>query len=703
VCGVVGVSGAVGGAERSPGVSERQRTNSAPADTEPETPNPESADREFPSVEERVDDVKEEFPRRAFQLVTEQHGKRLREEALEEPTTRERLHTPYCHKCGQEPCEEPDIHGNQAVPERVVDRRPAKTLEEVVREFLENYEDYRRKRLKMRKGKPQDPNPESFNIDLRTSEHPKYQEQEYAQARAFARELCGYRTCEKCEKRFCERPEKHMTEWVSGKFTDPYVVLPGFTTSGLDADGEPVPIADHMERIKTAWSGENGSDGVRRTLRYVMEEKLGLDSSDWEMWRQGEPHPGDGPNRGLHHDHAMVVFDAAEADGLERPPQAADFDPVVAKHIAECEGAEWDGHRDAVTVEPAGREAGGGQMVANYMAEYIQNDDADLLERPTKYLVWAATNWATNTRKVSRSDGANHAIAADACKQRARSPEADQEAGHGEQIRRADRKARHDFECAECGSPHGIDQDPETLVEARREGPVTADTPEAAARAVAGPEIVADGGELEEPVTEPVGGDPTDAERRLHGTVEERNPETGELEEVPVWQDATGGGVIASDGTVAKTSRPPPWKPYSLVFTDDREEKRIGKPDGVDMGRTVLPGKTGVCQAPNQREWCGGPNGEGRACHCCSALKDGPLPEVAGGEGVAGEPTHAAVRDAIMDAVPEGAGSGVERGTLVATVSDRIGADPERVEHRIDRLLSGGRLFRTDGGGLRVP
>jgi hypothetical protein len=88
--------------------------------------------------------------------------------------------------------------------------------------------------------------------------------------------------------------------------------------------------------------------------------------------------------------------------------------------------------------------------------------------------MWAASVTAGNFKTQSRSDAANWASTADACKQRYESDQSDQVVDHGESVVRSSTRGV-DFECAECGSPHGIDQD-QTLTAAR----VSSDNPAAA-------------------------------------------------------------------------------------------------------------------------------------------------------------------------------------------------------------------------------
>jgi len=80
--------------------------------------------------------------------------------------------------------------------------------------------------------------------------------------------------------------------------------------------------------------------------------------------------------------------------------------------------------------------------------------------------MWAASQWATTTQKYSRSRWATAACKADACQQQYLDSEADQTVQHGESIVRSSRPGLT-FECAECGSPHGIGQSDPSLARLR--------------------------------------------------------------------------------------------------------------------------------------------------------------------------------------------------------------------------------------------
>ncbi|QLH82791.1 hypothetical protein [Halosimplex pelagicum] len=448
------------------GGSRPPQANSAPADTDAETPKSESRCAknldELPDPTEKVREFLDEFGERAHVPLSETHGRALRAECVEE----EREVSKYVTESGAE----------ESV-EEVVERR-AVPLWRGVAEMLDWHEEYHCSTLRLEYGTERDPSHEILDIDLENSWFAAYQEQERAKLKALERETCGYETCEECGTRWCQEPDDHATEHVAGRFEEPAVVLTGRTASGAGR-----PPVDHARAIAEAWT-----DGeVRRSLRYILDEKLGLESDEWVRWTQGEPHPGDGENRGYHHAHDIIILDAA---GASEEVTAATFRTMIEAHVADCEGAgprahdldasmeEWEsGEVETVSVKHVDGEIE--ESVASYAAAYLANESVDLLEREPEYLAWAATMWATETQKGIKSESANHAIEADRCEHEHATGE--QDLAHGEEVtkkrcrcaeqawgpgcRRCDGRGYH-VVCMACGSPWEIEQT-QTLAEAR--------------------------------------------------------------------------------------------------------------------------------------------------------------------------------------------------------------------------------------------
>jgi len=444
----------------SPADSRPPQTNSATDGSGPKTAVSENEPKplaELPSPREKVREFLDDFGEQAHTPLSKCHGQALRPEAFEEETEVRKYVT--------------DDGGTEEVTD-VVERR-ALPLWQVVANMLEWHEDYHKSTLRLEYGMESDPTHTLLDVDLENSWFAAYQDKERARLKALERETCGYESCGECDTRYCAEPDEHDTDHVSGVFEEPVVVLTGRTASGAGR-----PPVDHARSIADAWS----DGGVRRSLRYVTD-KLGLESADWVRWTQGEPHPGDGQNRGYHHAHDVIILDGAAASG---DITAATFREVIETHVEACKYAgpeahdldapveEWEkGNVDTVSVKEVDGEIE--ESVASYAASYLANEKVDLLERPPEYLAWAATMWATNTRKATGTDSRTHAIQADRCRYKHASGE--QDVAHGEQVTYSDKRGCK-AECLMCGSPWDVEQK-ETLV---------------AAKQVAGPDVVADGG-----------------------------------------------------------------------------------------------------------------------------------------------------------------------------------------------------------------
>jgi hypothetical protein len=283
-----------------------------------------------------------------------------------------------------------------------------------------------------------------------------------------------------------------------------------------------------------------------------------------------------------------VVFDGAAVPDGAAATDPETYRPVVAKHVAECDGAGWEAHGldDAVSV----READEIEDFASYVAEYLSvAPDDDLLERSDEYLMWAASQWATTTQKYSRSKWATAAVKADACQQEYMDPEAEQTAEHGECVVRAAPNTSHRFECAECGSPHGIDQSEESLARHRLEPSVGAQTARTATAATDGGEAVGDGGDGDDGRTEY--GEWRAVVEAHDGALSAR------------WRSARSAGRFSSpvrepgEAGEVETSgfdRPPEWEPEAVVHTGSGEETEIGSPGGTAYGEIVVEGAESI-------------------------------------------------------------------------------------------------------------
>jgi len=314
------------------------------------------------------------------------------------------------------------------------------TVAEAVYAFLRSYEESRGATVYLERTTPGGEVIDTTEKSAEGSFAPGYRKRRHAQLKGFEREV--------------------VTD-----FEEPVVALAGLTASGVGPDGLPRPPADHMREIADAWSKPGG---VRETLRNKLESGLGLEPHEWAYIRGGEPHPGDGPNAGYHHDHPAVVIDAAPLDDGVAALRSA-MEAAVRTHVAECPTAGPAAHEDAVErverVEPGGEEGDGAVTeVGSYVGAYIGGAyDEEPPEEPLDTVIWEATAWATGTQKFTAGRTARAMITADRC----RSEAADGDHGpHGAILRcTTDAWGREVVECAYCGSHHDT---PDTHAEARR-------------------------------------------------------------------------------------------------------------------------------------------------------------------------------------------------------------------------------------------
>lgn len=387
----------------------------------------------------------------------------------------------YCGKCGHESGDGSTFSSvTQSAREHVVDAHagllanvdmtPAEAADEWVRRksvggetvtdvesvswvvaverLLESHERTRETTINLRYGWPRDDEFAEFSFSATDRWSPEYQAEFYAQCQGWLRELTGG-----------DRPSGGRTEAF---FDEPSVAF--LTRSATSVpDGARIGPVDHVSRLRDSWRE------CYQKLRYALE-RAGFENDDYQFWRVTEPHPGSGQNRCYAHEHVIVV-----ADGDLRQ---SDLASVMRTHVEATDGAGADAH----TNTPCGEHGRGGdpwddalgecddcdtpvsvrdpesvENLAAYVADYASIDPVDLFERPAEYVAYAAAMTAGNVRSVSRADPAGWAATADRCRQRAESGRCDQEHDHGDRVRRSD-KGTNTIECAECGSPHAIDQ-----------------------------------------------------------------------------------------------------------------------------------------------------------------------------------------------------------------------------------------------------
>jgi len=320
---------------------------------------------------------------------------------------------------------------------------------EAVGQLLDAHEKTRKTTINLQYGWPRDPEYDRFSFSASDRWSPDYQKEFYAQCQGWLRELTGG-----------ERPSGGETP---ASFDNPSVAFLTRSASSVP-DGDRIGPVDHANRLRGPWRE------VYQNLRYVLD-KHGFQNDEWQFWRVLEPHPGSGQNQCYAHEHAIIVVDGDISQSA--------FQPVMETHVAATEGAGLDAHTNTPCPEhtqssPNPWDAADGacddcdtpvsvrdpesvENIAAYVADYASIDPLDLFEREPSYIAWAAAMTAGNIRTVSRSDSARWAAIADRCKQRHESIHSDLEGAHGDRITDSN-KGTNTVECAQCGSPHGIDQ-----------------------------------------------------------------------------------------------------------------------------------------------------------------------------------------------------------------------------------------------------
>lgn len=197
------------------------------------------------------------------------------------------------------------------------------------------------------------------------------------------------------QDRYARRYYAKLKDFERGarrEFEEPTAVMLTLTASHRNAEGGWRCPADHLRDVIDGWN----------TARKQLHQTLS--GADWEYVRIVEPHAD-----GYLHVHVGVVIDAASVDRLD----AERFRPVMESHVRECESAGSEAHGlggvgldDAVSV---GEDV---DSIAGYLAEYLSLYNGEsALEAPMNEQVAHATTWATNTRRLDFSNGAQAVIA----------------------------------------------------------------------------------------------------------------------------------------------------------------------------------------------------------------------------------------------------------------------------------------------------
>jgi hypothetical protein len=177
---------------------------------------------------------------------------------------------------------------------------------------------------------------------------------------------------------------KDLERGIERTFEGLTTVMLTFTASHENANGNPRCPADHMRSIADGW------DAARKQLHQA------LDGLRWEYARVWEPH-----DDGYGHLHVAVFVEDA-GDVIE----AGRFRPVMESHVRNCDSAGSDAHEpeNAVSVNSDVNNLG------SYISEYIGIFGDETLNRPITEQMFYAVTWATGTRRVDFSNGAQSII-----------------------------------------------------------------------------------------------------------------------------------------------------------------------------------------------------------------------------------------------------------------------------------------------------
>jgi len=174
---------------------------------------------------------------------------------------------------------------------------------------------------------------------------------------------------------------KDLERGVNRQYESLTTVMLTFTNSHQNAEGFPRAPADHMREIAGGWST------ARKQVHQALSDR------NWEYARIWEPHED-----GYGHLH-VAIFVEGEAN-------AADFRPVMESYCRHVQGAGREAHSlsEAVSVNDDVENLG------SYISEYLGAFGDDPLERDISEQVFRATVWATNTRRLDFSNGAQKII-----------------------------------------------------------------------------------------------------------------------------------------------------------------------------------------------------------------------------------------------------------------------------------------------------
>ena len=235
----------------------------------------------------------------------------------------------------------------------------AVTVGDALRSWREWYEGYRNSHITFESDEG-----EIVRTQLENSYMPEYGSRYYAKLKGLERE-------------------------VEQQFESLTTVMLTFSASHRNAnDGWRCP-ADHMRDVAGGW------DTARKHLYEV------LSGRNWEYAKVWEPH-----DDGYGHMHVAVFVDGeATAD---------EFAPVLDSYTQSVKSAGTEAH----TLEKAVSVNDNVENLGSYISEYIGVFGDETLNRPVSEQLFYSITWATNTRRVEFSNGAQEMIREDRKRQR---------------------------------------------------------------------------------------------------------------------------------------------------------------------------------------------------------------------------------------------------------------------------------------------
>jgi hypothetical protein len=191
---------------------------------------------------------------------------------------------------------------------------------------------------------------------------------------------------------------KGLEREIEREYTGLTTVMLTFSASTLNGNGNPRCPADHMREIQEGWNQ------ARKELYRT------LSGFEWEYARVWEPtsKTGRGP-AGYGHLHVGVFVNAG--DDEISSISSGTFASTMETYTDAVDAAHPAGHRPesdkAVSVNHSVNNVG------SYISEYIGSYGEKATEREMHEQQFYATVWATATRRVSFSQGANELIRRD--------------------------------------------------------------------------------------------------------------------------------------------------------------------------------------------------------------------------------------------------------------------------------------------------